>query len=505
MKCMCPNCGKIIYDGERTFDFTDFVRGRLEKIMQDFEDITQNEENGRDSLLNEWKNTNHPLVFSEAQILSFPLAEEQDDNPCNKTVKFSVPVNEIKKKFKEVDTNHEKIESMKAFIDWVENHEIELELQEEKLTLTLDGEGNLEFSRIIEIPGADVRKCPHCYSKLSYWAGRYKEWTLTVLGGPRVSKSTAVTACVAAFMRDRDRFVQFEGSDDDEGYKVFKELYLDRYEEGRYIRATDTNDNIPRVSFRVSIGKRDICLTFVDLPGELNSESGISEDLNRRYQDIFGNIDFVWYCTDPGEIQQLEGDIVATGLGYGDRGVVSTQRIKSNMRKLSAYFKHMNKKIPVAYIVGKTDSIAVKEEDQKKYGLYDERCSEITLPFNVRSFFFRSDKVRKYISSKNNENLISEFERLFGERCYIATSAYGYNPIEVRDNERREPQGYNCKEAFYWMLALRNCVDVCVETRKRGLFGKEKIVEITGKLSDLDDNVREKAYHNLYMSGGYLI
>ena len=87
---------------------------------------------------------------------------------------------------------------------------------------------------------------------------------------------------------------------------------------------------IPRLSFRVKVGKKKICLTFIDLPGEFNGGKGVSVEVYRRYKHFYDNIDFIWYCTDPGEILQLDGS--GKKLGYDkDDDIISVERLCENM------------------------------------------------------------------------------------------------------------------------------------------------------------------------------
>lgn len=500
MKCMCPNCGNTIKNGQLSFDFTEYIMDRLSQHMESVDDEDVKE--GKDILLNKCKKSS-PILLSEKYLWESP-SKRNGDNSKEKIISFAIPVNLIQEKAETIFfSDAESREKVSAFTEWLSIHEGHIGRQLHTIRLVATGDGDIKFDRI---PGVtEVRKCPHCYSEMSYWAGRYTEWTLTVLGGPRVSKSTAVTSCVSAFMKGRDSLVTFEGTEKDPGYKLFKRECLEKYEAGLDLGATDVNeDNIPRVSFRVSIGKKDICLTFVDVPGEFNNENGIDKRLDERYRRIFNSIDFVWYCTDPGEVQQLQSsDIVKHNLGYDDKEVMDTSRIKDNMRTLATYFSHSSRKVPVAYIMGKTDSKAISQEDKEQYGLYNDSQPEVTLPFNVKAFFRRSAKVKRYINSKNSDGLIKEFEKMFPERCYIATSAYGYNPKDFGNGSKPTKRSYNCKEAFYWMLAIRNCVDVCVENTTQRFFGT-RTVEVEGKLAELPDDLREKAYRNLYMIGNYV-
>lgn len=518
MECMCPNCGKKIKNGELAFDLTAFLQKRvleeIEKAQWKDADVMNQVKDGCNIYFNHWMNNGYPLKVSEKELWKYPEVSDGGDLTKEKQVLYSIPVQKITAKTVKDDCTEGDEEIKKAFTDWLEKNQ-ELGKKTYMLRLVKSGDGDICFDEIqyqTEII-ANKRICPECGSEMSYYAGRYQEWTLTVLGGPRVSKSTALTSCAAAFMDRNDDLIRWDIHPTDAGSEFFIKNYLTEYKAGRELKATETqNDKIPRLTFRVTIGKETarkkkyLCLTFVDLPGEFNNEKGLAPELQERYRNIFQNIDFVWYCTDPGEIEQLQGEIVRNELGYDEKKIIETDRIKDNMRRLSAYFSHSNRKVPVAYILGKTDAAAILPEDKRRYGLYDENGGEPTLPFDVRSFFRRSEKVKQYMMNKNTGGLVNEFEKMFPERCYIATSAYGYNPKKVDAEKEHVKKPYHCKEAFYWMLALRNCIDVKVEHHVSGLFGigaKTHVIE--GRLTELDDEVREKAYKNLYMSGNYTI
>ncbi len=509
MECMCPNCGKKIKSGELTFDMNTFVQERLLELIAGAEPQAKD---GCNIYFNHWANQGIPFQLSEKTLWNYGNSFENTGLEKQKNVLFQIPIHLLAEKIKRERCPEGDEEAKEKFVEWLKsNRENCMNIYE--LRLIKHGDGDILFDEIQykDETVAKHRICPACASVMSHYAGRYPEWTLTVLGGPRVSKSTALTACAAAFMDGNDPLISWSIHPHDVGADFFKERYLKEYKAGRKLKATETQeDKIPRLSFKVSIGKcgakKNICLTFVDLPGEFNDESGISDELKKRYRNIFQNIDFVWYCTDPGEIQQLQGEIVRDGLGYEQKQVIETDRIKYNMGQLASYFAHSDRKVPVAYILGKTDSAAVSPDDKRRYGLYSERGGESSLPFDVRSFFRRSEKVRKYMMDKNTGGLIEEFESMFPERCYISASAYGYNPQEVGDNETREKRSYHCKEAFYWMLALRNCIDVRVEYQVPGFLGfGGRINEVECKLTELEDAVRAKAYKNLYMSGNYIV
>ncbi len=515
MKCMCPGCGEMIDSGRLSYDMNEFMRERITELIGKENSVVQD---GCNSYFHHWRDMKNPFCMTESELWSCPESEERNTLEKQKNIVFFVSPEKLLKMVKEYGRPKEgEEEARNQFEEWLQKSGYEIQKKGYVLTLIKHGDGDIRFNEIWygDKNIAKKRVCPNCGEEMSYYAGRYPEWTLTVLGGPRVSKSTALTACAAAFMEGRDPLIQWTLHPDDNGITLFKESYLERYKKGKKLYATETNlDSIPRVSFKVTIGReqqKSIVLTFVDLPGEFNDENGIKEEVQKKYHRIFENIDFVWYCISPREVLQLEdNDRIQEMLGYGDREIVPTERIRYNMEQLASYFIHQNRKVPVAYIMGKSDAEVISDEDKRKYGLYPdgtstEKNTETALPLDIRKFYKRGKNVREYIW-KNNRELVEAFENLFPERCYIATSAYGYSPTE-EENRTYTERSYHCKEVFYWMLALRNCVDVKAEYNVPRLWGAKRgyIQEVNCKIGELEDHVREKVYHNLYMKGNYMV
>lgn len=538
---MCPNCGKKIGDGELCFNLSKAIEDMLKEFVNETKKDNEKQElnDGIEYLFNglqeeltsaqiaeildvnkkniiDGKDSN-PACFSEKELWGMSQYGAVDDDLSSfRTIEFKFPIDRILK-YKGVVEKNDKDNITKDLWNFLSSNRDILLNKEHYLRLQKTGDSNdsICFDKIENYPDIK-RRCPRCLGKMSYWAGRYEEITLSVLGGPRVSKSTAVVACAAAFMSavKPDPLIRWELSEEDEGVAAFKKDYLEVYQTGTPIEATNLNSSqIPRVSFRVTIGvEREhpmyICLTFVDVPGELNSDKDSNNKFNElRYPHIFPNIDFIWYCTDIGEVGQLAKEDLKD-LGRGEEAAISRAKIKDNMSKLNSYFKHKTKIVPVAYILGKTDSRKISDDDKEEYELYpsDENDKrETSLPFNVRSFYFRSEKVKKYMEKQGSGELVDTFDKLFRDgHCYIAMSAYGFDPAHTEDYI---PNPYHSKEAFYWMLALSGLIDICTERNEiTGLFIKRvRTVDDIAKLGSFDEEYQETIRHNLCMKGPYKV
>lgn len=498
MKCLCQSCGKKIESRELCFDFTEFIHSILTEWVNSLkadEEILR----GLDLCFSDWKEESKPFLYSEEKL--WELVKNSEGDPCN--VLYTFPYQEIKSRM------GNKEDERGDFWSWIEDNEKTLSQLKHRLWFMKTGEDDaIRFNKVKTADGkivADKRQCPKCGGVMSYWSGRYEEICLAVLGGPRVSKSTTLTACAYAFMNEEDSIV-WEGHKEDEEWQVFKEKYLNRYAAGLKVEPTDTV-RIPRISFRVTLKNQNkkYVLTFIDLPGEFNDEKEVKKELYEQYTDFFKNIDFVWYCTDPGEVLQLAGDADSNEeiqkLGYAkDRGIINSESLIANMMNLAPYFHE----VPTAYILGKSDADVISEADRKEYHLFmpeyedQEECTVL----DVQKFFDESDKVRRYIQ-KHNKGVLRNFQENFHNRCYIAISAYGYTPKEDMEKQTLTKRPYHCRLPFLWMLAVKGFLDIRASVPRRRLFKSVQFEEVEGKLGNLgiEKALEESIRNNLFMHG----
>ncbi len=491
--CLCPLCGKKVKSKDLVFEFTGFIKERMKALILGG-DTSKDVLSGLETFFN-----THKFYESEEKLCALPRLNDQRDSSLEH--EYCLPYEEIRKQIGYST-------GVKSFKEWVESNIEAIVSQKYTLLLDRDKTGTDDKIRIDKVLYKDrdrtvdvarVRRCPdpECRGAMSYWAGRYKEISLTVLGGSRVSKSTTMTACIAAFM-DQSEDICVQPSEEDASWLLFRDNYLRRYQSGIKIEPTDTQeDRIPKVSFRVRIKEKSIVLTFIDLPGEFDGINGISNEIYRRYEDFYKNIDFVWYCTDPGEVQQLTGSSKKL-LGYEEnQEIISTNKLASNMRNLSAFFGRAGRRIPVLYIVGKTDSEIIGEQDKADFDLYSPKDDDKYELLDIETFYRQARKTKEYIM-KYNPEIVRTFEESFKDRAYVAVSAYGYVPENGSVGMKKKP--YHCRIPLYWMLALRNCMEVGL-TAKRG----RRRQEYARFLKELDEDIREKAEYNLYMNGPYKI
>ena len=534
MKCVCPYCGKMTESGKIGFDFTEFISNQLKNAMG-FPMIKTEDRMGVDqgiqSVFNNLPAKDH-LIFTEEEIWNW---EKISESPV-KTVIMYMPYDRLIQIFsssKEKNGGLAK-DSVNKTYQWLMQNSSILCNMCFPLILVKEGSGDIRFNLIRSTfdqkPIVKARVCPACGEQLSFWSGRYPEICLGVLGGPRVSKTTTLTACASAFMKPGGyKGITWQGSKLDKEYIEFSNMYLRKYEAGTPIDATKTTQSIPRVSFCVNIRdtitnvlEKIITLTFVDLPGELTNEEGINDEFYSRYAQFFENVDYIWYCTDPGELMQNPGSTQKAELGYEkDKQILTTEEISDNMMKVSALFKRLQetrpqyiefvinsrntskkeyipKVVPVAYILGKSDSSLCAPMEKKEYRLYPvepisgHRIAE--RPFDLQYFTKCCNATRYYMYQKNSV-LVNAFEYYFPYHCFIPVSAYGFAPTEEKSDTLRP---FNVTAPFMWMLTLESCIKL---TRKMDIKGREKIESYF--LQYAHSRVRQKDFtgllYNIYI------
>lgn len=570
MKCICPGCGRKVGNGELSFDFTEFIGNEIKAILKNLkvngESTLNDAVNGCEAFFNHSKE-NIPFLYSETELYNMPkiiddVANElTSDNtkfiefklPCEQIVKI---LNEIKQKGT-VDKN--KIESFEDFkVSLTDNLSV-IESKLYKLKLMRVGDGDVKVTRVSNMKTigrrpifdliSEERLCPYCSSLVSYWAGRYEEISLTVLGGQRISKTTTLTACADRFINNANGRIQWEGSESDKAFVDFKNDCLTPYANGEKVKATNTDSSIPRVSFKVTVGDRCFCLTFVDLPGELNGPDGISEQFANDYPFFAKNIDFVWYCTANTEVEELVGEAAMKSGGFDEeKDMVSVGRLIINMDSHSSYFNAKQRELPVVYVLGKSD--VTSKRDQATYRLFSKEQTDSEklflkdIEYNLEMDLAKFDEISRYMQSyvvAKNRRLLNNFIEKFPHHCFIPTSAYGYNPqerFEIKEHKIKElcrqkgikkadadiitkvesevaemftKKAYNVELPFYWMLALKGYIKVkfnvanigrnpsvieesdYIQNLKTRSLGRQGIF---GRLVEID--FKKQAYEKLY-------
>ncbi len=518
MECVCPHCGKKIGNGQVGFDLTDFIKKQL-FLATGFPGIKAPEEErtlvqgGIEMVFNSLSPGDH-LIYCEKEIWNWPL---QSGNPV-RVVLMGMPYDRLLHLF-DHHRQTSAADNVNKAGEWLRSNKEVLISMCFPLILEKQGNGGILFNLIRttfdQSPVVSRRVCPECRGELSFWAGRYEEICLGVLGGPRVSKTTTVTACADLFRQGYEG-ITWQGHRTDSEYVKFEEEFLKKYRAGKSIDATrDIKNNIPKVSFHVTVQDKrsnvlikELTLTFVDLPGELNNEAGINDEFYARYAHYFDNLDCLWYCTDPGELLQLtdtaEHSSKVRELGYeGNKKALSTDEICTNMFSVAFIFNRNGRRVPVAYILGKTDSSLISDTEKNQFHLFHPSCgpnyASGNNPFEIQFFHREALAVRSFMAQKNPV-LVNTFEQNFPNHGYFAVSAYGFAPSE----EERRPQPFNVAVPFLWMLALHSCYPITKMIRRRKPFGRVMFETVSYYLKNAQKSEQDKDYYNFFLRGGYL-
>lgn len=493
MKCVCPHCGKKQDGSYLTFDFSEQF---LKNKDQYFEYCTEDEKDEFYTTFTSWVNYCHnngvgQVFFSEETLLKWLECDENVSGDWT-TIKgrLRIPLDVWRKSLAAPTGDGKPLpgEYIKLFAFMCGDHfadtmtaVLDLQVQYYK-----EGDGAVKIASVRDRDGnliANERHCPHCGSVMSYWAGRYPELVMTVLGGPRISKSTALAACADVFLNSQalvnlawesygirvedGPMVQELG---DKSWVQFERECLQRYRNNQKVEPTLPGDReaIPRFSVKVRVGKNtNLVLTVVDLPGEYNdngNQMGVSDAIYREYQDLYENVDCVWYCTDEAEIRQdaLRTQETRARFGYDPgRQTTATPTLVNRMR---TYAGLLRKNIPVVFLVGKSDTFTDVPPHirpilyQPNYQAFTPASTGSWLELENRraillgqGFYTRAFQLRTYLHGIN-PTLIEAFEVNFPVHTFIATSNYGHG---------FEDSGKNCpflrfqtEVPFLWMLAI---------------------------------------------------
>ena len=490
MECICPYCGKKSKSSELCFDLSEqFKRWKNMYFDQCTQEERERFSGAFDGLVNCWHNQGHgPTFFSEAELREYSgnLTDTGAQGVSRGMLEILAP------KWKE--KLHEKRDEVPAeYRDLMEfmlgdsfasrKYMLRMEVQHYK-----EGDGDVRITAIRDAKGnmiADQRHCPHCGGVMSYWAGRYPEVVLTVLGGPRISKSTALAACADVFVYDRAACAiswqshgvrTVDGSEvrekGDKSWIQFETDCLEPYSKNRKVAATKTGNTeaIPRFSVLVRIGqKTNLILTVVDLPGEYSLDRdrlGVSENIFTKYQEFYRNVDCVWYCTDVVELKQLNVSEKQELNKYGydeGRRLTPTDELVARIRQLSALFR---KDVPVVFLLGKSDTVeaqgrirSILYQDNYRPGASSDWLDiEGKRPpiLRAKDFCDRAQQLRAYLVQQN-ARLIECFEEHFPVHTFLATSNYGHGFVDT-EVEKGVPTGdkrpFQTEAPFLWMLAM---------------------------------------------------
>lgn len=489
MKCICPNCGKRDGSENLTFDFTEQFRQKMKDSFARQSptiDMTSFER-----VFNIWKQAGRgPTFLSEKNLESWCKTV-----PTAKGVRggiLSVPFDWWQKQldaYPEFDSQMEEsgrklLKQMKAAESSQDSEEQESPALEMAVQFVKDDAGDIKFDSVLDARHRTIareRHCPNCGAVMSHWAGRFEELVLTVLGGPRISKSTALSACAHIFLNnsmDKEGIVWADYSmENEDGTKVgdmnwinFSQNCLAMYESNKKVRPTmpATGELIPRFSVLVTIKVKNkktkrLVLTVVDFPGEYSYTKdyiGIPDLAREQYAELYRNVDCIWYCTDGAEVKQIDvsqspEDRNKYGYDSGKKPF-STRALVNGMNSFSSV---LPENIPVVFLLGKSDTIREDAETQKQLYRpnYQPGSGWLTIKEGYPALlgkdqYIRASRLRRYLKSCNTQ-LIDGFESAFPVHTYIATSNYGH-AFKKDDTAEGSLDPFQTEAPFLWMLAI---------------------------------------------------
>ena len=564
MRCICSHCGKSMESRELCFDFHKPLTKGLSLRLNELEN-GESYAMAMETLTNRWEGVRSPVRLTEDDLIKWAPKRIQKANGSwegELTVTYADWLSYLRKwrkyymegrwnspekpEFEKLSEDAEKL--VEGLLD--KSLSISGDILKEKVVYFLDGPFQKEPDpiRISQIkllnsgPRLNRRYCPYCGEALSYWSGRFPETVLTVIGGPRASKSSALAACADFFTAPGalDRYgISWQGDNSDKDWLNFKKKSLMPYQNNRQTGVTNISsiEPIPRFSVLVHLRKglnqeSNLILTVVDLPGEFDQSkdeeeaTGISENIFEEYLELYRRVDCVWYCTDDVEVSQLEilekansqngtdqpdESVINAMARYGyDKGRTLIQTY-DRVLKFAQYAALFRENVPVVFLMGKSDCLvsesARKGENpsKKEQNLYrpDYRPGDESSNFWVEivrsqtpnlkgiGLYDKAKELREYLKNKNAD-LVTGFEEAFPAHTYIATSNYGHGFNQNQMNDFKKP--FQTELPFLWMLAVLGHLKV-VEVRK-GILG--------GTVREIDRADAEKqnvVWRNLCMFG----
>lgn len=549
MKCICPHCGKSHNSGDLCFNFSEILEVKLTEALDKMKDSIgdPNYSVMLDTLCNRWKvgGGESPFLLKERNIVKWtrkamPWGGRHPEGAQNLKIPSSDWL-ELLRAWKQKEKALP-IEAM-PLVEKLLNRKVKLPdllLNEQVVLFREDFQDGPDAVQITSIQIQRVklkdgfksrlintRYCPNCGGQLSKWAGRYPEVVMTVLGGPRASKSSVLAACANLFANNADYFkIRWTVDENEVGWKDFYEQSLEPYQRGWATKPTSPLEGAPAPRFsalvRLARGdkKRDsLVLTVVDLPGELfNPSSRNLETLLERYRELYTNIDCIWYCADYAEVAHLPKEKWEE-YGYTENTpMLSTNDALDMFDRMKSLFR---RETPTAFILGKSDRIPLELPDineewkqllcrpDYRLGSGETRKWMCVNPQGVdfcpciltAPYYSKSLNIRDFLYAKNSA-LIEHFEETFPAHTYIATSSYGRRAVDEDEKgkgAKAEPLNpFQPELPFLWMLATLGYIDIqCIIQQ-----GKKRHIQLNRADGQLNrSSVEYKIWRNLCMYG----
>ena len=305
--------------------------------------------------------------------------------------------------------------------------------------------------------------CPNCLleGKTTYLNDREsRPLCVPVVGGRSVGK----TAYITAFSKKFVEFVAPQNNLDIEFYngakeKIYSEIKAD-FAHGSTrmtVRPQDITQS-SSISFSFFVKNKALnperLMHIYDIAGEVFTDNNENE-VQRQYEYCQGII----FMIDPFAIPKIRAKYEASltpedkaGIGKADiNGIINV--FINKLREVTGLSDRKMSKVPIAVVIGKTDSANLCDE------FSDEKIEEIEY-LNAKTEINRNDAIdylcRKFLKENEMESFVNAIDIKFKNNRFFAASAIGhtrdagaYNPVGVL-----EPMEWICTKADKKLASL---------------------------------------------------
>ena len=343
--------------------------------------------------------------------------------------------------------------------EWIVDTEIWFSKGEDIGALLTDG---------IMTPGGlmDTRYCPGCGHAVSWWAGRFEEILILVIGTSGAGKSSALASSADYYTSrrsDPNWGIHWSPSEKDRDWNAFKEAYLLPYQRNRATVSGPDAAAIPGISFLSKFPKspysfeRKAVVTLVELRKGLTFPGTNRRFMEKRQRRLCETASCIWFCADQNTLNREDTKLYLSSVEKGF-GVEHQLEI---FRDYGDIFE--GRDVPAALLLEKSDALPHAPDGVELFrtdyapGEGWVTTDRIPLPYinNLYQYYRRALGVREYLADVNPE-FLHEFERVFPKRTFLAVSNYGHS--FDGDGASRSP--YQTELPFLWLAAVKGMIMV---------------------------------------------
>lgn len=368
---------------------------------------------------------------------------------------------------------------------------------------------------------SNERRCARCGQLLSPDTGRARELRILLQGSSRAGKTSCIIAILSKLLEKQ--FEESEGfraeltlqkkTDENAASRYHEWLWQEicYYRQNIKVEKTDTVREKPIIySLLVKVDRKEMVLTFVDMPGEYFDEADEkqqkekSERLLKLYAPIYELCDSVWTCLRYETVvsRELTDEQWAklannTGLSMEIASHTEYAKYRIRFRELTQEFQNRGYKAPKhAVILTMTDGIVsvYDHTDQELQNMRDnhiipaeedsEKAPELItcegrdrhMVFQERACYTLCHRISTYIRNKN-KGLYTLFQSFSPQTKYFAMAAYGHpalpRPADAakRLKTGQKPEPFQIDLPLLWTMAVTDHLPIQYEVNYTQTFG----------------------------------